>query len=527
MRIHLRNPHAETQRRKEENKGFFSPPWFGVFARAIFIVLLLVPMALNAQEGFGSDDEGFGDFGDFGFGDSSGGFGFPPSSASALPSVSISGEVSAELIGFYDDFGSCEKLKYLKAGDIFSGDLNFEASGSAAQAVINLKLTPVFDGSSSPLEIDEAYVRAFFGPVAITGGLRKLSWGKADSFGPLDVVNPLDYTDLTKLSDPPGIKIARPMIHASWAMGPFSKLEAVFVPWFQGHKFATTGRWAPGQVTSIPGSTADYAAKAFTAKTGLILPDSEKKRITGTMEDWIDSGAVDKFYPDTAFFKYAQAGMRFTASVGSSDFGFQYYFGRLPRPVVAFRAGDNFYTGAAVNTDEISIDIGYNYYHQIGADFARVIAGFNLRAEAGVNLTKDTNGTNGAAENPAIVWSLGFDRDLFAGINLNLQGTGKVRLLNDQIGDNPLADCEAETDISSTRITGKLSRKFFRDELELKISGLWGIEDRDFLVMPAIVWTRNDVSTELSGGFFGGDKKGELGQYRDNGFIRVILTYRF
>ena len=223
--------------------------------------------------------------------------------------------------------------------------------------------------------------------------------------------------------------------------------------------------------------------------------------------------------------------MRFTTSVSSSDLGFQYYFGRLPRPTVNINI-DEFRKGLSnpphiAELDKISISIDYNYYHHIGVDYATVIAGFNLRAEAGANLTEDMDGKDGAVYNPALVWSLGFDRDLFAGINLNLQGTGKLRLFHDGIDENILVDCEAGSTVSSTRITGIISRKFLRDELELKVSGLWGIEDKDFLIMPAIIWSRNDVSAELSAGFFGGDRKGELGQYKDNGFAKLILSYSF
>jgi hypothetical protein len=71
------------------------------------------------------------------------------------------------------------------------------------------------------------------------------------------------------------------------------------------------------------------------------------------------------------------------------------------------------------------------------------------------------------------------------------------------------------------------SRKFFRDELELRATAIWGIEDMDCYVIPALIWTRGDVALELSGGIFAGDKKGELGQYRDNGFIRTLLSYSF
>ena len=431
--------------------------------KVFVLALLLIPAAIYAQDGFGFGESGFGFSGPQGL------------------SVSIGGEVSAELQGFFDYFDSIDSLREKRAGDIFSGHLNFSAAGSTADAFIRLNFTPVFDGSS-PVEIDEAYVRAFFGPLAITGGLRKLTWGRADSFGPLDVINPIDFSDPSRLSDPQSVKMSRPMIHADWSLGSFSRLEAVFVPWFQGDSFARSGRWVPDQVKALQ-----------------------------------DAGInIDDFYPDTGTLEYAQAGLRFTTTVGSSDLGFQYYFGRLSRPAVVLRL-----------TPLPVPQLNYNYYHQIGMDFARVIAGFNVRAEAGANLTSDLDGTDGTVENPSVVWSLGFDRDLFNGINLNLQGTGRVRLFHSSIGASPFEDIEAGSDLTSTRITGIISRNFLRDELELKATGIWGIEDRDFFLIPAITWARNDVSVELSAGFFGGNREGELGQYRDNGFFRVGLSYRF
>ena len=427
--------------------------------KKLLLILLFIPLALNAQEdGFGFDDS------DFGFSDSS------------RFSLNIGGEVRAELSGFFKDFSSSDKLKNSSLGDIFSGSFNFHAASSAAEAVINLNIIPVFDGSS-PLEIDEAYVGAFFGQLTVEGGLRKLSWGKADSFGPLDVINPLDFSDLSKLSDPQSIKIARPLIRGILTLGDFSRLEGVFVPSFQGHEFAETGIWTPSQIKTLQEQ----------------LPQLQSLGVD-----------IKDIYPETNTLEYAQGGLRFTTTIGSSDFGFQYYFGRFFRPAVI-----RIFPPPPLPQLPI-VGIKYNYYHQVGADFARVIAGFNLRAEAAVNLTEDMKGTDQTIENPAFLWSLGFDRDLVWGINLNLQGTGSI-----------------ESDTSSTRITGILSRKFLRDELELKTICLWGIEDKDFLIMPALIWSKNDVSTELSAGFFGGDRTGELGQYRDNSFFRVILSYTF
>ena len=394
--------------------------------------------------------------------------------------------------------------------------------------MINLKLIPVFNGSASPVAIDEAYVRAFFGKLNIEGGLRKLSWGKADSFGPLDVINPLDYTDLSSLSDPQKMKIPRPLLHLSWNMGftgiiSNSKFEAVFVPWFEGHRFASSGRWAPGQISTLPATVADSIASGFS------LPDIERQRIENALHEWVGSGVIDGFYPDTKKLEYIQTGLRFTASLGSSDLGIQCYYGRLPRPALSLSASPGFYSGpgSSIDTGKINIGIAYNSYHQAGIDFARVISGFNFRAEAGANITGDTDGTDGSIYNPALFWCLGFDRDLFLGINANVQGSGNIRLFYDKIGSSPLVDTEAENKITSTRITLILSKKFFRDELEIKVKGLWGIEDSDFLIIPGILWSKNSVSAELSAGFFGGKKKGELGQYRDNSYVKAVLGYKF
>ena len=490
----------------------------------LLLMVLLLPVSLNAQE--------------FGFGDSDG-FGFSDFSS---PSVNISGEVKAEIKTYFNDLETADRAREIRMGDIFSGNLNFDASGSSAQGVINLALTPVFNGTS-PVEIDEAYVRAFFGPVTITGGLKKLTWGKADSFGPLDLVNPLDYTDLSQISDPLSIKNSRPMLHASWSTGSFSKMEAVFVPWFKGHKFATHGRWTPNQMTNLQKGVAENLTETATGKIGQLMSVgkiNEALALKGMLEndlpDMIASyfnesiGGAD-IYPDTNTLNYAQGGIRFTTTLGSSDLGFQYYTGRLPRPGVIIRIDedfiDSFLDGPGPDTDKISVHVDYSYFHHLGLDFARVIAGFNLRAEAGANLTNDFDGNDGLVHNPAFVWSLGFDRDLIANINLNLQGTGRVRFFNDRVGSKILDDCEAGGKISSTRITGIVSRKFLRDELELKATALWGIEDGDFLVTPSVSWSRNSVCARLSAGFFGGERDGELGQYRDNSYVKMTLSYTF
>ncbi|MDR1073129.1 MAG: hypothetical protein LBL45_05575 [Treponema sp.] len=145
--------------------------------------------------------------------------------------------------------------------------------------------------------VDEAYITAYFGKFAITGGMRKLTWGKADGMGPMDVVNPLDYSDL---SDMMNLKIARPLVHASFRFGRFSKLEGVFVPNFEPVRFAASIHWYPAQMAMISQ-----------------LPSENTIR------------------PDTTTLDYVQGGLRFTTTIaGAADIGVSITTGGSQRPLL-------------------------------------------------------------------------------------------------------------------------------------------------------------------------------------------------
>ncbi|MDR2730002.1 MAG: hypothetical protein LBB81_03785 [Treponema sp.] len=477
----------------------------------IFFVLLCAIISVNiyAQEfGFDNDDDS----------DSGG-------KISAF-TVTVGGEVSASVLVFVDDIYN--GAEYVSLGDIFSGSLNFSAGTSFAEGVINLNIQT----TEQPVSIDEAYIRAFFGSLEIEGGLRKLTWGKADSFGPLDVINPLDYSELTDLSDPMNLKIARPLIHASLRIGSFSKIEGVFVPYFEPLRYDTDGRWKPSQMKKLEEfpnlykeQLRDQLIKGIKDRLGIDVTDVD---ITGVK--------VSEDRPsDISTLDYAQAGARFTTTIGPADIGLQYYYGRLTRPAVYVTYTD---TNMEINAPPIptplplaipipTVHYVYNPYHQIGIDWAQVLFGFNVRAEFAANITGDLSADDGSVLNPALFWSFGFDRDLFWGINLNLQCNETIRLMYDKIGNDPLSDIEAGTDMTSTQIIAALSKKFFRDELELRFAALWGIEDKDYLLMPALIWTRDTVSVELSAGIFGGNEDGQFGQYYNNNFVKVSLTYSF
>jgi hypothetical protein len=469
---------------------------------AILAFLLFAAFVFEA----GAEDFGFG-FGDSEEEPAGSSAGISGTSSGAFPvSVKVGGKVKGELNAFFDDLNTFEEFKKSKPGDIFSGALNFSASGSNADGVISLDLK----AGADPLSINEAYLRVFFGPANIEAGIRKLTWGKADSFGPLDVVNPLDYSDLSRITDVMAVKIARPMVHAAVGMGSGSKLEAVFLPGFEGHRFAAQGRWFPSAISPEIGS--GVALADLSGYGGLIV------------------------MPKTDTLEYMQAGLRFTTTTGQADLGVQYFFGNLFRPSYSIEGIDAFlgdllavlpsnprYTG---NLSLIRPRVEYNRYHQLGADYARVIAGFNVRTELAAHITPDLAGEAGWVRNPFIGWSAGFDRDLVWGINVNLQCNETIRLFRDK-NSNPLVDFEAGAPPTFTRLTLILSRKFLRDNLELKFTSIFDPEDHDLYLIPSLALTFGEAVADFSAGIFAGRDGGELSQYRNNGYIKTALTYTF
>ncbi|MDR2134589.1 MAG: hypothetical protein LBP27_05725, partial [Treponema sp.] len=252
--------------------------------------------------------------------------------------------------------------------------------------------------------------------------------------------------------------------------------------------------------------------------------------------------------PDTRGLEYSQAGLRYTATVGPADLGFQYFFGNLFTPSWNFEGIYPFIDGTLADLAPIVAGGGltpagianfienlnmpdpvmdYSRYHQIGLDYAQVLFGFNLRAEFAAHITGDLAGDDGAVRNPFLAWSFGFDRDLVWGINANIQCNGTIRLLDDRIGNNPVFDCEAGTDMTSTRITARLSRKFLKDNLECKVTNIWDIEDQGCYIIPGIVWTIKDISAELSAGVFAGREESALGSYWQNSFVKAGIKYSF
>jgi hypothetical protein len=98
--------------------------------------------------------------------------------------------------------------------------------------------------------------------------MSKVVWGKGDSLRILDVVNPQDYSDPFN-TDVEGRKIAQALIKVDWRTGMVGKLEAVYVPFFQGDYLPLEGIWAPKAFTAMRAKIReDFRSSAYTTLTG-------------------------------------------------------------------------------------------------------------------------------------------------------------------------------------------------------------------------------------------------------------------
>ena len=410
--------------------------------------------------------------------------------------------------------------------------------------MLNFKLSPstlVSSASGSlsqtPPVIDELYLRVFLGPLTLETGLRKLAWGRADIQGPLDVTNPLDYTDLTKAGDTMGRKIARPMIHASLPLGGASTVEAVFIPSFQGHRYSldTDDHWYPTAITS---GRRDRMIDDLIGELGRILPSAYSPLVSGigvSMKNQA-AGLTSSDLPDTRGLEYAQGGLRFTTTLGPADIGAQYYHGHLFRPAFTLNGADDLLAAVSANPASIASwtstppvltpHISYSRYHQIGFDYTQVIFDVSFRAEVAAHITGDLGGDDGDVYNPFLAWSAGFDRDI-VGLTFFVEVDESIRLLNDELGSNAALDTEAGSPLTTTALTTQLSRTFFQDRLEAKFGLLWHIEAGDVYLMPSLSYSMDNVEAVLSGGIFAGRDGGELSQYRNKAYIKTALSYAF
>ncbi|MEL3905357.1 MAG: hypothetical protein P1P63_09655 [Treponemataceae bacterium] len=498
---------------------------------AVFCSIIFCTLFMFAQENINDDTfDNFGEFNNTELKDQNDNF-----------SVLVGGEVYAGGNFFLNDFKTFQDTR---ASSLFWGKLHVEAKAPLTQAYFGIKLNDMvlpFNFKNKPelypytpqipRFIDEGYMEASIGPVTFGGGLKKITWGKADAFSVLDVINSQDLSNPT-ISDMQDLKLARPMLYISGYLPKEMKLEAVFLPVFEGNTFATSGRWKPMQFeTTGEGIAADIQkdtnvlAKVF-AMT-LINPGEVTKFKAASAH--LAENFTEPLPIDSAKLKYSQAGVRYTVTVGGyHDLGFQYYYGFLPNPAFSF---DTTKVGgttaeALLKSFAGAFTMDYNPYHQVGFDYALAWGPLNFRLELAGNITEDLKGTKPDVYNPSLAWNVGLDYTTPIGLSLNLCAAENIKLMHKKIGTE-LYDVEKGSKPTDTKIMLLLSQPLLRDSINIKLRTIMACETIDFMMIPSLDWTFGTLRLDVQAGFFFGKKGGTFTQYKDNNYLGMSISYAF
>ena len=179
-------------------------------------------------------------------------------------------------------------------------------------------------------------------------------------------------------------------------------------------------------------------------------------------------------------------------------------------------------------------ELNYDQVQVFGLEMATVLWKFNIRAEGAYYLTKDTAGDNPWIHNNSVQWVAGFDIDMpWTNMNLNVQTQGKYILNNDKIGKGAYGDYDVDKDANdkytNNKIVVNLSDSYNHDNVKVEISGIYGIERKDILVMPSLtIRAADDFSIKASGLWIHApDEDCEFYGWGNNSFAQLSCKYLF
>ncbi|MFO7780789.1 MAG: hypothetical protein R6W94_04120, partial [Spirochaetia bacterium] len=226
--------------------------------------------------------------------------------------------------------------------------------------------------------------------------------------------------------------------------------------------------------------------------------------------------------PDPVTLADGQYGLRYSTSVGGVDIGGIYYFGFIREPVIEIPQADP--TDYSIHFDRLNL---------FGLEFATVVSGFNLRAEAAYNMTEDFDGDDPSIHNHSIAYMVGFDRDLpVSNLNVNIQGRGEYLLANDEVSDNGAADVDYDAGENehywNNTLVASVEDSYRNETITPSVDFLLTAETQDYVVRPGVEFVlADDATVDVRGSIFEGDKDTEFGQFDDNDHLEVRFEYAF
>lgn len=419
-------------------------------------------------------------------------------------------------------------------------DMNYVMDNSDLYA--NIKLDQNLLKNNPAGILNEFVVKAYLGDIVLDAGKEKVVWGRGDKLHVLDLICANDYSNFL-IPDYIDRRIAENKLGLTWYLPKNITLQLAYTPTMTPDNVPTDGIWAPEEAKNLVNTaTSVVAYKASTAyKTAydntfalltlLSSPDaaslSQLAGAKAALEVQQQFGSEEAFLPNTNQLKYSQYGLRLTGTIGSFDFGAQYYLGHYKTPSATITMG----TGLDMQPTATDLNLHYDKLQVFGTDFEGIVGPVNLRGELAYYLTEDTDGTKPGIHNSSIQYVGGADIGLpVNNMDLNVQVIGSYILNNDKIVSPLDMDYRKDGKWSNNKIVFMLSDAWMHEKLKPSLTTIWGIEREDLAFIPKVEYALTDgMKISASGAYFV-DLEGnnsEFETYEDNNFIGLSMKYSF
>ncbi|MBN2617103.1 MAG: hypothetical protein JXR64_02185 [Spirochaetales bacterium] len=447
------------------------------------------------------------------------------SSNEEVPSSFISFDSGGSVGGFTDYYNE------VWSSNLFL-NLDFTAQTSVVDLVSNIdvKINNLDNFSNFPLQnnqynssfyVDSLFARFYHKMFDLEVGLLKPIWGNADGIHAVDVLNPIDYSNLFGTSYLES-KIAQQMVKLNIPIARSSLLEVAYLPTFKGDYIPLSGKWAPLYIKNMENTIREMAYAQAVAQAAQQDPTLSYEQlvqaVSPSVEAQLKSFDYTIHFEESEYFVDSQIGARFTTTLSSMDLGLTYYYGFLKQPTIDPQ--DIIATS--------SLNLVYNRVQTIGFDVAAQVGSFNLKGEVGYNLTEDFEGNDPSINNNSLKYILGFDINLpINNMNLLIQGIGNTIINSSEIG---MLDSEYSSDDEYTTITlmGRVSDTYLNDTLSGEITGSFNVLDQDFMVKPKVSYSITDNSKcYVEYLLLEGNEDTTFGQYRDNDTFKIGVEINF
>ena len=374
------------------------------------------------------------------------------------------------------------------------GALKLKAGfGRVGDAFVDVRLRGGLPGSfeSNGLDLREAYVNLYLGPIDLRVGQQIDVWGRADSYNPTDNITPVNALFHSPEAD--DIRLGNFLLRARAHFSPSLTLEGVWIPFYRPSVLPLDPDMDPRiLITGTQRPAADLSNSGYAFRFSLDRPAG------GVSVSWFD--------------------------------GYEPYPGLF---ITGFSLGEN-------NEPRVEL-AGKPFREQVaGFDFETTVGSFGLRGETAWRMTDDYK------SNYYRAWSdlryvVGIDRT-FGNLTLMLQYTGRYIPGYEPPAspDDPATSPDEQMgyfnrmmfrqlDKVSHMLSLRPSLSLLHDELSLECYGEYNFTTKEYFIYPKVQWKASDMIRVTGGAnIFHGDRNSLYDMVRPlmNGvFAEVRLVF--